>query len=1032
MITKYFILSYIIFVFLFCIPSLNGIDFFKDVYAHPVVVDSSPKQFQSLEEAPDKVIVFFSEAIVLQYSQVSVIDSEGNRVDDDKAENYNGDPSTITTNIKEDDLRDGTYTINTKVLSAVDGHVVDNSIVFSVGEAIGSGLGEETTATSKNIFELVSFDNSLSRVPGYIGQIIILGAPFIFLWIQKPLSQLSYIRTQMNTVFVPTRLNLIKLIIIADSLVIFSVIAMAVVQALSIGSSVIDVFSTEFGEILIIRLIISFILLIVALIFYNKFKKLQYYSVNNIKGLLLIIILGLAILFTNSLISHAAAIENDTLPIFLDYFHGIAASIWIGGLIFLAFIFIPKILQLKENELKSRIISIIIPRFSILILPILGSIVLTGPTLLWSIENNLFTTFSSLYGKILILKLILAAIMITLGGYHEFISQRRFSNILIKKIGDSNGDEAITNNYLSSNLNLSRFHLLLRIESVIGIALLFVVSLMTNMVLPSGESATLDNDTNNNLSLSQEINLLASNSNNQANATSENDGYLTDIYTNNQKIKVKLEPASIGENTITVSFTDLNSDQNNANIENTTLKLNQIEKRIGPIQLEMEKISDGVFSTTIPVSTLGVWNFEIQGKTLQANTPNTIATLNIDIKPQLSDLEFNITEYPPPDQSLLLYPVYHNPSNSIWIGDTTPGSGSIFEFNISDKTYKIHKVEGTNLITLSVFDPIESNMLWYVDPSEGIIGQYDVTANKSREQYELPVAGIISGLTIDDHQNLWMSVVQDNSIVKFDSKTNNFTRYEIPTENSRPLGLIFDKNNNYIWFAEALGKLGKIDIKTGNILEYPRSSNTNSSISITKFSLSEPTALLLDPKTSNIYISEHESNTIVSFNPIIESFKRYSLSDNNDGGLAFGMVFDMYDNIWIAEHVSDIFSILDPHSGKTTTVKIPKEGSFVQYLTTDSQGDIWFAEQRGNALGKATSKFIPSHIQPSSTEQSLPNNTTNQNNNNIISKNFEKLDFYEIYGPLLVVAVIASTLLYINSYKKLYTNLNDLFVSKKF
>ena len=188
----------------------------------------------------------------------------------------------------------------------------------------------------------------------------------------------------------------------------------------------------------------------------------------------------------------------------------------------------------------------------------------------------------------------------------------------------------------------------------------------------------------------------------------------------------------------------------------------------------------------------------------------------------------------------------------------------------------------------------------------------------------------------------------------------------------------------------------------------------------------------MDPKTSNIYISEHdEGNTIVRFNPIIESFKRYSLPDNNDG-LAFGMVFDMYDNIWIAEHVSDVLSILDPHSGKTTTVKIPKEGSFVQYLTTDEQGDIWFAEQRGNALGKATIKFIPSNIQPPIIAEQDTNNktTTNQNNTTNIISNIinirEKLDFYKIVGPLLVVAVITSTVLYINSYKKLYSNLNDL------
>jgi len=1059
MITRYFKLSYIFFVFLFCfIINLNGgIDFAKNAYAHPVYVDSSPKQFQSLEQSPGKVIVYFSEALVLQYSQISVIDSDGNRVDDGVAENYNGDPSTLTTNLKEN-LPKGTYTINTKVLSAVDGHVVDNSVVFSVGEEAisAAGLGVETTFTSKSIFELISFDNSLSRVPGYIGQILILGAPFMFLWVSKPLLQYNHAFMQMNSIFVAIRRNLIKLIIISDILVIFSVIAMAVAQALSIGANIIDVFSTEFGEVLIIRLIISIILLIISFIFYNKYKKRPLYNIKNNKELLLIILLGLAILFTNSLISHAAALEDEgTLPIFLDYFHGIAASIWIGGLVFLAFIFVPKIVQIKKeienkseninvNELKSRIISIVIPRFSIIILPILASIVLTGPTLLWSIENNLFTTFSSLYGKILILKLTLAMIMVAMGAYHEFVTHSKLSKSIIKKVREGSA-EIITTTATNLSSQTRRFHILLRIESIIGIALLFVVSLMTNMVLPSGEFPTLDNDNSDNLSLSQEINLLTSN-NNQANATLENNNdYLTDIYSNNQKVQVKLEPASIGENTMTVSFTDLNnissssssSNQNNANIENTTLKLNQIEKKIGPIQLEMEKIADGVFSATIPISTLGIWNIEIQGKTLQPNTPNTIATLNIDIQPPLTDLDLNITEYPTPtNQSLLLYPVYHKPTNSIWVGDNSPESGRIFEFNITDKSYKIHEIEGTNLITLSVFDTIEDNILWYVDPTESIIGQYDVTANTSRGQYELPEMGIISGLTIDNQQNLWMSLVQANSIVKFDSKTNNFTEYEIPTQNSRPLALLYDKNNNYIWFTEAIGKLGKIDVNTGDITEYPNNNSTNSVSEASDFSLTEPTALLLDPKTSNIYLSEHDSNSIVLFNPLIESFKRYPLPDDYNG-LAFGMVFDMYNNLWIAQHTSDVLSILDPDSGKTTNVKIPKQGSFVQYLTTDSQGDIWFAEQRGNALGKATIKFIPSKIQSSSnTEQYSTNNTIADEDyaTNILLEQMnivKKLDFYEIVGPLLVVAIIASTLLYINSYKKLYSNLNDLYLFQR-
>ena len=116
--------------------------------------------------------------------------------------------------------------------------------------------------------------------------------------------------TQMNNLFATIRKNLIKLIIISDSFVIFSVILMLVLQTSSIGGNVIDVFNTEFGQILIMRLIISIILLIVTFIFYNKYKRSQY-DIENNKGLLLLIIsVGLAILFTNSLVSHSATLKD--------------------------------------------------------------------------------------------------------------------------------------------------------------------------------------------------------------------------------------------------------------------------------------------------------------------------------------------------------------------------------------------------------------------------------------------------------------------------------------------------------------------------------------------------------------------------------------------------------------------------------------------------------------------------------------------------------------------------------------------------
>ncbi|HJU60344.1 MAG TPA: copper resistance protein CopC, partial [Nitrososphaeraceae archaeon] len=980
------------------------------VYAHPIVIDSNPKQFQSLETAPDKVIVYYSEPIVLQYSQISVIDSEGNRVENGKAENYNGDSSTISVPLKSG-LSEGTFTINTKVLSAVDGHVVDESLVFSIGE--GEGDFTQVKSGSKNILDLLSIENSLSRIPGYVGQIVIVGAAFIFLWIQKPLSKFEWIKSFLQPNLYLIKKNAIKLIIIGNILILLSIGATVLIQSYAIGGSVGDVFSTEFGKIIIVRLTLSLILLGFLLFCYKKFTRAKR-EVNEFSYFITIIGLGLSILFTNSLISHSAALNNFG-PILIDYFHGIAASFWIGGLIFLTFVFLSKIFLIKNEELKAKIISTIIPRFSIIVIPVLASISITGPTLLWSLESNLSTTITSLYGKMLIIKLIIAFIMIIIGGYHQFITEKRISTLSIRKIGEKGySKETIAN---EANI-FKKLSWTLRIETILGISLLFVVSILANMVLPSGEIPSTNITTN--------ITNYTETFNSQ-NQMKNNNIYSTVVYTEDQKIEINLQPARLGQNQIFVYFTDYNNKLIDS-ISNVTLKLSQLERNIGPIQIDMEKISNGRFNAVIPISTLGLWNLEIQGKTLQPNTPNTIANLQVNIKPRISDLQFNLTEYKTFENSLLLYPVYQASTNSIWVGDSKPGSGILWEFDIENHKYKKHKINGINLITLSAFDSKNRNILWFLDPTSTILGKYNTDTNET-ETFELPSKAIISGLTIDNNENIWMTVIQDNSILKYDINKNKFETFRIPTENSRPAGIIYDENNDYIWFAEsAVGKIGRLDIKSKTITEYPNASDSNT---IDNNILAEPTFLLLDPQTSNIYISDHEKNSIFLFNTFTSDFKEYKLNDTN--GLAFGMALDAYGNLWIAQHVSDTLAILDPETGETTNIDIPTSSSFVQYLVTDSKKDVWFAEQRGNALGKATIKFIPSAA--SQTLDTVPGTATiedrNNNNNKTVSnitdtELFEKIRFNDLFGPFIIISLVISTILYLNSSNQLRKKLIEI------
>jgi copper transport protein len=107
----------------------------------------------------------------------------------------------------------------------------------------------------------------------------------------------------------------------------------------------------------------------------------------------------------------------------------------------------------------------------------------------------------------------------------------------------------------------------------------------------------------------------------------------------------------------------------------------------------------------------------------------------------------------------------------------------------------------------------------------------------------------------------------------------------------------------------------------------------------------------LNPFDCNIYVSDHETNTILSFDPSSEQFKEYPLNSKN--GLAFGIAVDKNGYLWVAEHITDFLSVIDLETGENMQVKIPS-GSYVQYIISDRDGNIWFAEQGHDGLGTVT------------------------------------------------------------------------------
>ena len=888
----------------------------QQAFAHPILVDSDPRPFARVSSTPGTVTVVFSEAIEIDYSKIAVLGPDGTRVDRNDPAHADGDTTTLRVSMQPN-LPEGVYTVTTRVLSAVDGHVVDSAYTFGIGVA----PTPDANGPSGGQSDILSPEESASRFPGMVGQIIVVGAAFGSLWLWRPLERVSWLANAIAARRLEIDKNMIKLVIIGTGLVLASNAAMISVQAYEIGAGIGDAIATKFGGVWTTRMIESSILMIIAVSVQRKMAKEG--TVPSRAEMIAILVMALAVLVTSSLISHGAA-TGQIAAVLLDFFHNAAAGIWIGGIVLMGFVVVPKLLALSDERARPAAISILIPRFSTVVVTVLGLSVITGPLLLLMLESNLSLTLASTYGRILVIKLALAGVMVGMGAYSQVVIQKR-------------AVAAMAGGLSIQHTGVGRFGKTLKAEAGVGIALLLMVSLMANGALPAGEFTQ-----------------YARQDPQDAFAQIPADrGYVQALYTSAGRVDLEVKPFAVGQNSFTLSFFELDG-KPASGIESASIKLTQVERGIGPITVETTKNSEGVYTADAAFGIAGTWDVVVEG--VRPESTNIVASLDLDVGPAISDLSFELAEYKiPASPSLPLFPVLDRERNSIWVGDSQPATGRIWQLDMGTGNYTMHRLQNVSLVTISALDG--DDKIWYVDPSLTLLGQYDPDT-KTNRNFPLPQKGLISGLALDSDGNLWMPVVQPNKVFRFAPTTQEFTAVDIPTPGSAPVAISIDRNGN-LWVAESIGsKIAMIDPATGEIKEYaPQGRNK----------LDVPTVVFQDLDSPTLFISEHSSHTITAFNPLFETFKEYPVI--NEGGLPFGMAKDSFGNLWYAQHEIDRIAVLDPRTGQGTEVKIPTAGSWIQYILSDDDRNIWFAEQYGAAIGKITVTAKPPTQQPGPGEQ---------------------------------------------------------------
>ncbi len=731
--------------------------------AHPYTEETIPSLTSNSPAGTTKVIVFFSEAVDIDFSKINVFDASGNQIDNKDTSYYEGELSLIVTTPP---LEDGIYTASIKVLSKVDGHLVPDAFLFAVGDVVIHPSLFEIERSS----ELVFLPEAGARFPGLVGQTILLGAVIASLIIWGTQNK-QLIREELDKIESFHHGKFMSVTGVGLMLVFISDILMIAVQTIRLETSPIEAVQTHFGTIWLARMIITIILL--GIWFGMDRKKLL-----SRKNQIPMLVLSLVLIATTSMIGHGAASEQVP-ALALDYIHNLVAAVWIGGIFYFVFTLLPTFSQLKEaNREKMSLVSI--PRFSIAFTISVGIVIITGPTLMWFLESDVELITQSVYGQLIILKIAIAAAMVALGGFFQFKVQK-------------NAEKCFSSGKISVHKKLKRS---LRVDAALGIVLLGIVALLTNGTLPAGEIQKVD-------------------------AQETVYGFKTVEFTENIKFDIDISPFSSGTNTILVKVGNFEGGPL-YDSDRIKVKMSNPSKNISPIEVPMEVVVQKEeekpveFRGELTFGFSGEWLVEIEAQ--RTENANESKILNLLVKPRLNDIQTQITEYEFPEKAKPLFPIYDG-VGSIWTSDAS--APRLWQFSLETQEFTSYSFDGTATLFLTQDN---KGRIWFTDTGKNQIGFIDIESKeitlKTIPKFDpMTSENVPIFIQADDDGNIWVTITNKNRIVKYLPELDEFEEFVLQDKESVPFALAIDGEGRIWYTATGTGKIGFIDPRENKITE---------------------------------------------------------------------------------------------------------------------------------------------------------------------------------------------------------------------
>ena len=549
------------------------------VAAHATQVRSTPEGGAVVENAPDRIIVWYSEPLEEQFSSISVLDPSGTNFELGQATIDPTEPRALS--IASPELPDGIYVVTWKVLSAVDGHVTAGSFSFGVGD---TALLPPSQVTNEQPL-LQSAAEPWIRWILFAGILIIFGTLLFEMVATRALSEanrrdLLPSLPKLTLIITPLLIlaQLVRLLTQLNSLFETALFEISPTQFLS-------VFSSSWGTNWLAVTGLTIVLLLTAL---PRLRNKQPFT-NSTFGLIALFAVAGLVGF-NSLASHAAALDEQlrTQAIINDIIHTAAAAVWVGGVVYIMLLLIkPKLARSSSMKLSPYQLNDILVKFGPMAIISAGALVTSG--ILSSILQVQFReALMTPYGMVLIAKVATVVLLIAIALVNSTIIKPR----LLKKLAPR------------------WFAVTLGIELTVMALVILAAGWLTS-IEPAGQYATSRG-------------LVG-----QSGATYSEQVQGARLL----NINAEIEPATIGPNNITVNLTD-QQDNPFANALDVRFLVQALDYDLAETDFSLIQTSPGVWTTeNYPINLNG--QYEARLRVIRSDGADAIAAFRFNTTPSI-------------------------------------------------------------------------------------------------------------------------------------------------------------------------------------------------------------------------------------------------------------------------------------------------------------------------------------------------------------------------------------------------------------